>query len=224
MNNSLSEKFFDYMTEFQKTLNLNTDKLRINIGATITDKLTDVEYLNKTVGLASKLFIDMFDDNDNIMIYIETRDADLWQDYDKTIQEDIKIFYRQLIKGEDIKECIQTFSTYLDENGQERYTAYSHVDSFTETQSMDLMTNYILEGKVKDFETLGFIVGKCSLMQGFETEEEPAFVIGDDITIVNTTKNVIYTLHNDIYLDVISTDKDIIAKLKEEHSEIIIEF
>lgn len=224
MENYLENEFVKYINKLQSELNLQEDAIRLIVCSTNENIERMEDYLNESIEKSSKVFLDIFEDDDDVIINIEARDADLEESYDEIIEDEVIHFYNQFIKNNKAQTYTKTFSIFVKEDGSEGFTDYEHVDLLDEDGNklyVETLTSHILEGKVKDFEMIGLLVGKCNLLEGFDGENSNEFIIGDSITIINKTKNTIYKLHNDVYLDVFSTNKELLNKLKEEYADII---
>lgn len=224
MKDYFEQDFATYIGNLQNLLDMDKDSVRFVI-APIKEDVKEVnKYSKKCIENASKVFLDLFEDDDDVIIYIEATDADLEENYNEVIEGEIENFYSQFIKNKNINSSIKTFSTFLNEDGSEGLTDYTHVDLQDEDgnkQYVELLINHVLEGKVKDFEIIGLITGKCNMIEGFDGEDEMEFVIGDSINVINKSKNVIYKIHNDVYLDVLTTDENLLSKIKDEYTDLI---
>lgn len=224
MKDYSKQDFATYINTLQNSLDMSKDAIRFVI-APIKEEIKEVDkYSKKCIENASKVFLDLFEDEDDAIIYIEATDADLEENYNEVIEDEIENFYSQFIKSKSINSSIKTFSTFLNEDGSEGLTDYTHVDLYDEDgnkQYVELLINHVLEGKVKDFEMIGLITGKCNMMEGFDGDDDMDFIIGDSINIINKSKNIIYKIHNDVYLDVLTTDEKLLSKIKDEYADLI---
>lgn len=218
------ESIYSYIQELYANIDYNKGCTRF-IVASIDEKELDKPNINEEIlELPTNLFSDLFDSEDEVIINIEARDADLEEEYNVIVEDNIIDFYSQLVKNDNnMTDYIKTYSIYYNEDGTEGFTNYEHVDMYKEDgtkEFVEIVTNYIMIGKAKDFELLGFVVGKFYIWNEYSVDEIENFIIEDKVTIINKTKNVIVSLENRMSLDVLAKDIAYIKKIKNKYSDI----
>lgn len=222
MSKYTKEDIYNYIQELQENIDYNEGCTRF-IVAPIDEKELERPDINEEIlELPTNLFNDLFDSEDEVIINIEARDADLEEDYNVIAEDNIIDFYSQLVKNDnDVDDYIKTYSIYYNEDGTEGFSDYNHVDIYTEDgtkEFVEIITNYIMIGKAKDFELLGFVVGKFYVWNEHNVDEIENFIIEDKVTIINKTKNIIISLENRMNLDVLAKNPTYIDEIKNKYA------
>lgn len=225
MSNYSKEDIYNYIQELQESIDYNKGCTRFIVAPVDEKELERPDINEEILELPTSLFDDLFDNDDEVIINIEARDADLEEDYNIIVEDNIIDFYSQLIKNDnDVAEFIKTYSIYYNEDGTEGFTNYEHVDMYKEDgtkEFVEIITNYIMIGKAKDFELLGFVVGKFYIWNEHNVDDIENFIIEDKVNIINKTKNIIISLENRMSLDVLAKDITYINKINNKYANTI---
>lgn len=225
MSNYSKEDIYNHIQELQESIDYNKGCTRFIVAPVDEKELERPDINEEILELPTSLFDDLFDNDDEVIINIEARDADLEEDYNIIVEDNIIDFYSQLIKNDnDVAEFIKTYSIYYNEDGTEGFTNYEHVDMYKEDgtkEFVEIITNYIMIGKAKDFELLGFVVGKFYIWNEHNVDDIENFIIEDKVNIINKTKNIIISLENRMSLDVLAKDITYINKINNKYANTI---
>lgn len=218
------ESVYKYIQELYTNIDYNKGFARFMVAPIDENELNKPNINEEILELPINLFNEIFSSEDEIIINIEAKDADLEEHYDVIVEDNIIDFYSQLVHNEDnISDYIKTFSIYYNEDGTEGYSEYEHVDIYNEEgdrEFVEILTNYMMLGKAKDFELLGFVAGKFYVWNEHCVDDIENFIIEDKVTIINKTKNVIVALENRMSVDILSTDSAYIDNIKNQYSDI----
>lgn len=227
MSNNLGNNFNLYLKELQDKLTSDGSQVRFVLNRMEHDIVTAEEYVAIVLERASAILLSAFYEQDEIFVYIESKSADFEENYDKILEKDIKDFYSQFIKSDEVETYTKTFSVYIDEDGNDALTDYEHIDLDKENGKqmyVELIVNHIIKGNLNNIFLPGLLSGKCNMLEGYTDEDEldDNFYIGDTVLIINKTKNLVYSLYNDIVLDVLSIDENIIDDIAKKHKEFML--
>lgn len=227
MSNLFENEFNLYLNNLQNKLIDDGSQVRFVLNGMEHNTVAAEEYVAIVLERASKILLDSFDEDDDVFVYIEAVDADLKENYNEVLEEDIKTFYSQFIKNDEVETHTKTFSVYIDEDGKDAVTDYVHVDLKDEDGKqiyVEVIVNHIMKGKFNDISLPGLLAGKCNMLEGYNDEDEldDKFIIRDKVMIINKTKDLVYSLYNDILLDVMALDENVIDTIAKKHKQLVI--